>query len=129
MQSNPAFLDLEEILELHRFQIERYGGEPGIRDKGLLQSALAMPQAGFGDQYLHQDLPEMGAAYLFHIVQNHPFFDGNKRTGTDAALTFLKMNGVLLTADPDALAEMTLSVAKGNLQKAGVAAFFKKHCR
>jgi death-on-curing protein len=126
---SPSFLDLEEVLELHRFQIARYGGEPGIRDKGLLQSALAVPQAGFGDRYLHQDLPEMGAAYLFHIVQNHPFFDGNKRTGTATALTFLKMNGIQVTADPDALAELTLSVAKGHLKKADVAVFFRKRHR
>lgn len=126
---NPLFLGLEEVLELHQFQIEHYGGEPGVRDLGLLQSALAMPQAGFGDQYLHQDLFEMGAAYLFHVVQNHPFLDGNKRTGTDVALTFLKSNGMEVVADPDDLADMTLAVATGKLKKADIAAFFRKHVR
>ena len=78
---NPIFLSLAEVLEIHRDQIERYGGDPGIRDLDLLQSALAIPAAGFGGQYLHNDLYEMAAAYLFHITQNHPFVDGNKRTG------------------------------------------------
>ena len=68
----PEFLSLAEALEIHRDQIERYGGNTGIRDLGLLQSALAMPAAGFGERYLHTDLFEMAAAYLFHIVQNHP---------------------------------------------------------
>jgi death-on-curing protein len=76
----PVFLNLAEVLEIHRDQIERYGGQPGIRDLDLLQSALAMPAAGFGDRYLHEDLLEMAAAYLFHIARNHPFVDGNKRT-------------------------------------------------
>ena len=74
----PLFLTLEEVREIHIDQIERYGGGPGIRDISLLQSAIAMPAAGFGEQYLHGDLFEMAAAYLFHLVQNHPFVDGNK---------------------------------------------------
>ena len=81
MSLNPIFLCLGEVVEIPRDQIERYGGSPGIRDLGLLQSALAMPAAGFGGRYLHTDLFEMSAAYLFHITQNHPFADGNKRTG------------------------------------------------
>jgi death-on-curing protein len=75
----PVFLSLAEVLEIHRGQIERYGGPVGLRDLGLLQSALAMPAAGFGGRYLHGDLVEMAAVYLFHIVQNHSQLDGRLR--------------------------------------------------
>jgi death-on-curing protein len=73
------FLDLLDVLEIHQSRIDAYGGASGIRELGLLESALAQPQSGFGDQYLHADIFEMAAAYLFHIVLNHPFVDGNKR--------------------------------------------------
>ena len=86
--TEPRFLTLEEVVRIHGDQIARYGGLEGIRDLGLLQSALAMPEAGFGSQYLHEDLASMAAAYLFHLVQNHPFADGNKRVGIVAALVF-----------------------------------------
>ena len=91
--SDPIFLNLAEVVELHRRGIEQFGGPPEIRDLGLLESALAMPAAGFGGQYLHPDLATMAAAYLFHLVTNHAFIDGNKRIGAIAASTFLLMNG------------------------------------
>jgi death-on-curing protein len=78
----PLFLSLERVLRIHRSMIEQYGGEEGIRDAGLLHFAIAVPQASFGGEYLHADLFEMAAAYLYHIVQNHPFIDGNIRTMT-----------------------------------------------
>ena len=86
----PLFLTLEKVLELHQDQLNVYGGSSGIRDMGLLQSAVAMPQASFGGEYLHEDLFAMAAAYLYHLVQNHPFVDGNKRIGLLAMLAFLK---------------------------------------
>jgi death-on-curing family protein len=86
---SPILLSLNEVVEIHRDVIERYGGSSGIRDMGLLQSAVAVPQASFGGEYLHTGLFEMAAAFLFHLVQNHPFLDGNKRTGAMAAFTFL----------------------------------------
>lgn len=86
------FLDIDHAMRLHRSLIEAYGGSEGIRDVGLLHSALAVPRASFGGEFLHQDLFEMAAAYLYHIVQNHPFIDGNKRTGAAAAIIFLSMN-------------------------------------
>ncbi len=121
------FLGLDEILEIHRDQIERYGGSAGIRDMGLLQSAVAMPAAGFGGDYLHQDIFEMAAAYLFHITQNHPFVDGNKRTGTVAAVVFLAMNGVELDADEDELEALVRSVAMGKADKAADAVFLRNN--
>ena len=121
----PLFLSLERVLRIHRSMIEQYGGEEGIRDAGLLHSAIAVPQASFGGEYLHADLFEMAAAYLYHIVQNHPFLDGNKRTGAAAALVFLAMNGVLLRADEEGLVDITLRVASGKSGKGEVAAFLR----
>src|SRR5512142_2760146 len=95
------FLQLDEILEIHRDQIMRYGGSSGIRDQGLLASALAMPHATFGQNYLHPDIPSMAAAYLFHIIMNHPFVDGNKRVAAVAAFIFLALNGYDLTASEE----------------------------
>ena len=126
---NPTFLSLGEVLEIHREQINRYGGDPGIRDLGLLQSALAMPAAGFGGRYLHGDLYEMAAAYLFHIVQNHPFIDGNKRTGAVAALVFLALNDVVIDAEEDVFESVVWAVARGEAAKATVSEFFRKHAK
>src|SRR5712691_7855129 len=97
----PLFLRLNEIIEIHNDQIVRYGGSRGIRDMGLLQSAGAMPMSSFGGQYLHADLYEMAAAYLFHLVRNHAFVDGNKRVAALTAAVFLQVNGLRVTADKD----------------------------
>jgi len=125
----PAFLSLDEVLALHADQISRYGGEEGVRDLALLQSALAMPQARFGGQWLHPTLHEMAAAYLFHVVRNHPFVDGNKRTGLVCAIAFLGLNDLELTAEPDDLVELVLGVAEGRTDKAQVAVFLKANTR
>ena len=92
----PLFLDLDRVLRTHLSLIEHYGGAEGVRDVGLLHSAIAMPQASFGGEFLHKDLFETAAAYLYHIVQNHPFVDGNKRTGAACAIIFLLLNGIAL---------------------------------
>jgi death-on-curing protein len=73
----PIFLTLDEVLEIHEQQIELYGGSYGLRDPGALESAVAMPQATFDGEYLYPTIPDMGAAYLFHLARNHPFIDGN----------------------------------------------------
>jgi len=125
----PTFLTLDEILDIHRDQIDRYGGQAGVRDLGLLQSAAAMPAAGFGGEYLHKDLFEMAAAYLFHIAKNHPFIDGNKRTGTAVADVFLEMNDIDTDIDEDELAALVLDVAAGRADKEHVAAFFRERSR
>jgi death-on-curing protein len=87
----PVFLSLDEVLEIHEQQIERYGGSAGLGDAALLESAVATPQATFGGEFLHPSVPAMAAAYLFHFCQEHAFIDG-KRVGANAALTFLLMN-------------------------------------
>ena len=125
----PAFLSLSEVLEIHRDQVTRYGGASGIRDIELLKSALGMPSATYGGQFLHTGIYEMAAAYLFHLVKNHPFVDGNKRVGTVAAFVFLALNGFDLDAPEDDLAEMVLAVARGELDKADVAVFIRRFTR
>ena len=125
----PAFLALDEVLALHADQIRRYGGRAGVRDLELLKSALAAPETTYGGEYLHTDLFEMAAAYLFHIVRNYPFVDGNKRTGLIAVLVFLGLNGRRLDAEADALLDLVLGVAAGGVAKAEVAVFLQKHAR
>lgn len=85
-----------------------------------------MPSATYGDEFLHTDVFEMAAAYLFHLVKNHPFIDGNKRVGAVAALVFLLMNGYECTAEEENFAEMVIAAARGELDKADVAVFLKK---
>lgn len=124
---SPTFLTFDDILESHAEQIANYGGSPGIRDTGLLQSALAQPEAQFGGQYLHADLFEMAAAYLYHIVQNHPFIDGNKRVGLEAALIFLEINGIELNATDDEYVDLVLRTAQSQTEKGEIADFFRSH--
>ena len=125
----PAFLGLEEVLEIHLDQLRRHGGSEGLRDAGLLESALAAPRAGMGGQYFHGDLFEMAAAYLFHLSRNHPFVDGNKRTAAVAALVFLELNGMEIRANPRAYEDLVVSVASGKAGKADAAGFFRAHAR
>ncbi len=123
------FLTLEEVLALHADQIDRYGGRPGIRAMDLLQSAVAVPTATFSGKFLHTSVHEMAAAYLFHIVRDHPFVDGNKRAGLIAMLMFLGLNGLRLDADDDDLTGLVVGVAAGRASKSQVAVFVKTHTR
>lgn len=123
----PDFLQIEDVLHIHQDQIERYGGSPDLRDAGLLASAVETPRATFGGELLHVDLFEIAAAYLFHIVQNHPFTDGNKRTGVAAALVFLDLHGIEMRVAEDDLVAHVLDVAQGRIAKSEVAAFLRSH--
>ncbi|RPI62683.1 MAG: type II toxin-antitoxin system death-on-curing family toxin [Planctomycetaceae bacterium] len=123
------FLQLADILMLHAEQIDLYGGEHGFRDIGLLESAVAQAQATFDGKRLHGDLFEMAAAYLFHIVQNHPFLDGNKRAGAVAALVFLDVNGIEIDAPEGTLYKLTISIATGQAGKMDAVKFFRLHAR
>ena len=124
---NPVFLTLDEVLQIHGDQLARYGGSAGIRDVGLLQSALAQPRATYGGQFLHADLFEMAAAYLYHLVQNHSFIDGNKRVGAVTAIVFLLLNHKDIKASNDELEKLVLSVAQGATGKTAIAQFFRDH--
>lgn len=118
---------LDEVLALHAEGIARFGGSLGVRDPGLLQSALAMPEASFDGEWLHPTIEEMAAAYLFHLCKKHPFLDGNKRAALATAAVFLGLNGLSVIAPDDALYAMVIGVADGGVSKAEVAVFWKRH--
>lgn len=119
-------MTLAEILEIHRDQLARYGGDTGIRDLGLLKSAIGMPSATYGGEFLHTDIHEMAAAYLYHLVMNHPFVDGNKRVGAVAALIFLDLNDYEFTAPEEEFANMVLDVAQGKITKTEITIFMRQ---
>lgn len=126
MSPPPLFLTVDEVLQIHALQVELFGGDPGVLNLGLLDSAVAQPPFSFGGQLVHEDLAAMAAAYLFHIVKNHPFADGNKRTGTHAALTFLRLNGVRLTLPVDEAEQVVLAVAEGRTNKEQLTAYIRE---
>ena len=111
------FLSVDDVLAIHENTIAHEGGLAGIRDPGLLESAVLMPQQQFGGQYLHQGQAAMAAASLFHIASNHAFHDGNKRTAALAALVFLEVNGAPSMPSPEELEEITLRVAASQCGK------------
>mgnify|MGYP000987484164 CR=1 FL=1 len=112
MTGEPDFFSVDEVLEFHRLQLAAYGGKEGIRDGHLLESAVAMPQATFGGEYLHADLFEMAAAYAFHLAENQPFLDGNKRTALMTALVFLDLNGYLVLDPVGRLYDAMIAMAR-----------------
>jgi len=112
-------------MEIHRQQIERYGGSSGVRDLWLLESAIARPQASFSSELLHATIPAMAAAYLFHIRRNHPCLDGNKGVAANAAITFLLMNDWEPTFSEDALVDTVLAVASSSMTKDDLVRFFQ----
>ncbi|KGE73290.1 type II toxin-antitoxin system death-on-curing family toxin [Spirochaeta lutea] len=115
--SGIRFLTYAEVLLIHQDQLLNYGGTPDLRDSGLLSSALAMPETSFSGAYLHQSLFDKAAAYLFHICQNHPFIDGNKRVGLAAALVFLDINGLEVFDENHELYPLVMQVASGECKK------------
>ncbi|MBI3322602.1 MAG: type II toxin-antitoxin system death-on-curing family toxin [Candidatus Omnitrophica bacterium] len=121
----PEFLTLAEVLEIHSEQVRRFGGQPGLRDMGLLESALAQPEASFAGEWLHRDLYGMAAAYAYHLCQNHCFIDGNKRTALSCALIFLKLNEVHVVDTRGRLKDTLLGVASGKVDKETLADVFR----
>jgi death-on-curing protein len=101
----------EEVLYLHHRLIEETGGSHGVRDVGLLQSAIQSPTSGFGDQECYPSLFEKAAVAMRSIVKNHPFVDGNKRTGISAAAMTLQINGFTLTASQQEFEDFAVAVA------------------
>ena len=127
--NEPSFLTLAEVLVIHASQIEKHGGQPGVRDLGMLESALAVPQSSFGGELLHESLFEMAAAYAYHIAENQPFVDGNKRTGLVAALVFLELNGIPVDDPKSKLYDAMMDVASRRMDKKGLAEALKKLSR
>ena len=126
MNGAPEFLEVEDVLDLHAQQLAIYGGGFGVRDQSLLESAVAMPRAGFGGEFVHGDLFEMAAAYAFHIAQNQPFIDGNKRTALLAALVFLDLNGRGLEDPHGVLYDAMIGIAERRLGKVDLAEVFRQ---
>ncbi len=123
----PKFLTFEQVIALHNLQIDQFGGLHGVKNEGLLLSALGQAESGFGDQYFHKDLYEMAAAYLFHLVKNHAFHDGNKRIAALTAAVFLEVNGLMVIADEDEFEKLVLDAAQSLMTKEQIAEFFRKN--
>jgi death-on-curing protein len=120
----PYFLTREQIEELHDSSIRRFGGSTGVRDEGLIDSALASAKNAF--YYGQGDVFDIAAAYAFHLAEAQAFFDGNKRTAVGAALTFLDLNGIENLPDDDRLYDAMIAIAEKKLTKVGLAALFRK---
>jgi len=121
------FLTLSEVLLILDDQIKNYGGKYGIRDINLLSSAVYMPESSFEGKYLHETIPAMAAAYAFHICQNHPFIDGNKRTALASSLVFLDINGYELNCKNETLYNKIMGVAKSETKKEELIKFYEKY--
>jgi death-on-curing protein len=121
------FLSVDDVLLIHQRIIEEFGGDGGLRDRGLLESAVAMPRSTFDGEELHSGLAEKAAAYHFHLCSNHPFVDGSKRVALAAAELFLLINRHELSAGDDDTEELTLGVAEGGFPKTQVTEFFVNH--
>jgi len=121
----PLFLTLDEVLSLHAEQIRLFGGATGLRDLGLLESAVGSVEATFDGAFLHETIFAMAAVYLHGICRNRPFLDGNKRTAVAAALTFLEMNGIEVDADEDTFCDLVIGVVEGRVSKAAVSVFLE----
>jgi death-on-curing protein len=121
----PIWLNREDCLAIHEMMLAQHGGLPGVRDEGLLASALSKPQNLFS--YTSPTLPEMAAGYAAGIILNHPFLDGNKRTGFMLAATFLELNGLTFAAMEESVVEMTLALAGGKLKQAAYAKWLSEN--
>ena len=124
----PIFISRDVVLDIHRASLERHGGIDGLREPGLLNSALMQPEATY--YYGQGDLAAIAAAYAFHIAQNQPFLDGNKRTAMGSALLFLKTNGVDVDKfNDDQLYDAMIAIAEKRLDKAGLSEMFRRNMK
>lgn len=120
---------METVLQIHQRMVAEFGGDVGIRDRSLLESAIAMPRQQFAGDYLHSSLSEQAAAYLYHLCSNHAFLDGNKRTALATAEFFLLLNDAQLLATNDELLRITMGVAEGTIDKKTLTEFFQSHVK
>ena len=120
---NPEFLDTATVFELHAVSLRRFGGSDGVRDLGLIESALGSAQNAYF--YGNGDLYDIAAAYAFHLAQAQAFLDGNKRTAVITALTFLEINGVEKTPANLEVYDAMIAIAERRLDKPGLAALFR----
>jgi death-on-curing protein len=123
------YLTAGEVLHLYQNVMQQSGGGPGIRDLGALESAIAQPRMTFGGEELYPTIVEKAAALAYSLIQNHPFIDGNKRTGHAAAETFLTLNGWEIAAPIDEQVEVVLSVAAGSVSREELTKWLREHLR
>lgn len=123
----PRFLSISQVLDIHQDEINSFGGTAGVRDKGLLDSALAQPQATFGGELLHPTIHEQAAAYLYHLAMNHPFIDGNKRTAFAIMDTFITLNGYTLNLSQEQAYNLVIQVVQKQISKEELSAFLELH--
>jgi death on curing protein len=125
LENEPFFLTREQIDAIHREQVDTWGGMPGLRNENGLESAIAQPQNVY--LYGNGDLYEIAAAYAFHIAESQAYVDGNKRTGVQAALDLLEINGIDTSPLPEAAAyNAMIKVAMHKLDRAGLAELFRQ---
>lgn len=124
-RAEPVWLEAEVSLAIHDRQLTEHGGGAGVRDAGMLESALARPMNRWA--YGEDDLCALAAAYAFGIARNHPFVDGNKRTAWVLARLFLKLNGVAIFFQPDEAIRAVLALAAGELSQDELADWFRQH--
>lgn len=123
------YLYPKQVLYLHQEIMERSGESAGVRDQGLLESAVYRPQASFGGEDLYADLFSKAAALGYSIIKNHPFVDGNKRTGFEAMRLLLRLNGYDIQASLNAKFDFVLAIAEGRLKEQAIADWLKQHSR
>ena len=123
------YLSLEQVLEIHAYQARRFGGSARLRDRGGLEAAIARPQMVFGGEDLYPEIPAKAAALMHSLVMNHPFVDGNKRVGAHATLLFLRANEMEFGISPAELAEVTLSLARGELSVEALTVWLRQRVR
>ena len=121
------FIPEEIVLIIHTDLLQRYGGSAGLRDRNLLESAIAQPKITVGGKYAHKTIFDKAAAYGFHICMNHPFVDGNKRVAFTLMDIFLQKNGWDITSQEEEAYSMMMSLASGKLTKAELSSWLKDH--
>jgi len=122
------FIPKEVALTIHADLLQRYGGKPGLRDPGLLESALAQPKITVGGKFAHKTLFEKAAAYGFHVCKNHAFIDGNKRVALVLMDIFLQQNGWDIIVGEEETYAVIMALASGRLTKSQLATWLKEHC-
>jgi death-on-curing protein len=121
------YLTAEQILFIHYRLVNETGGEHGVRNLGLLESAVARPRQTFDNEELYPDIFEKSAALMESLVNNHPFIDGNKRTGIACAVLFLRQNGIAFSAKNAELEKFTLRVASSKVKRSEIVKWLKNH--
>ena len=121
------FIPNEIVLTIHTDLLQRYGGEPGLRDRNLLESALAQPKITVGGKFAHKTIFDKAAAYGFHVCMNHPFVDGNKRVAFALMDVFLQKNGWEIVAQEEEAYSIMMSLASSKLSKAQLSSWLKDH--